>query len=91
MNPEDCKVGLCVWYEPSPGRKFLGIVAEDPWQLGHGTWVTKLRGMEPAYAEFTHKSGDKATTVFAAALCRLGNAGHSVDLNKMVGGNIKGE
>jgi len=68
MKPEDCIVGTVVEYAPSPGRWYRGTVAEEPWQLGHGTWVTKLTGMEPGYSEFTQKKGDKATTVFAAAL-----------------------
>jgi hypothetical protein len=69
MRPEECKVGDAVMYFPSRGGPgFVGTVAYEPWQLGQGTWVTKLTNMEPGYAEYTHKSGDKATTVFAAAL-----------------------
>lgn len=68
MKPEECWLLRAVMYSPSPGHRFRGTVAEEPWQLGCGTWVTKLIHMEPAYAEFTHKTGDKATTVHAAAL-----------------------
>lgn len=46
----------------------MGIVSCDPWQLGSGHWVTKLVDMEPGYAEYTGKKGDKATTVYAASL-----------------------
>jgi hypothetical protein len=68
MRPEECIVGMLVQYAPSPGRWFTGVVAYEPWQLGEGTWVTKLRDMEDGYGAFTGKRGDKAYTVFAAAL-----------------------
>ena len=46
MAPEDCKVGTEVLYEPSSFHRFRGTVAAEPWQLGEGTWVTRLEGME---------------------------------------------
>jgi hypothetical protein len=71
MSPERCKRGTPVEYAPSPGHWFKGVIAYEPWQLGGGQWVTKLTDMEPGYAEFTHKRGDKATTVFAASLSSI--------------------
>lgn len=69
MRPTECHIGDQVMYFPSRhGPGFVGTVAREPWQLWCGTWVTKLTDMQPEYAEFTHKSGDKATTVFAASL-----------------------
>lgn len=71
MKPEHCKVGRQCEYAPSPGRWFRGTIAEEPWQLGGGQWVTKLTGMPPEYGEFTGKKGDKATTVYAASLTSM--------------------
>lgn len=69
MEHSECKPGMMVRYFPERGGPgFTGIVAYEPWQLGHGTWVTKLIQMEAGYAQFTHKKGDKAATVFAANL-----------------------
>lgn len=68
MTTEQCTPGVKVWYAPSPGHWFRGVVAEYPWQLGSGIWVTKLKDMEPGYQEFTKKSINK---VYAAALSRL--------------------
>lgn len=68
MDPKNCRVGMTVLYEPSPGHKFRGTVAYAPWQLASGHWVTKLVSMEPGYAEFTNKSSN---TVHAAALARI--------------------
>lgn len=62
-------------YSPSPGHEFTGMVAESPWQLGGGQWVTKLVDMEEGYAAFTGKKGDKAHTVFAASLNAIRLAG----------------
>jgi hypothetical protein len=72
MKPEDCKVGMAVEYAPSPNRWFKGTVNDQPRQYStSGTWVTVLIDMEPGYAEYTGKSGDKATTVYAAALASI--------------------
>lgn len=71
MNPEECKVGMPCEYAPSPGRWFRGTIAEEPWQLGDGHWVTKLHEMPPEYGEFTGKRGDKAKTVYAASLSSM--------------------
>lgn len=68
MNREDCQVGMEVLYEPSPGHKFKGTVASQPWELYGGTWVTKLVFMERGYSDHT---GKKTGTVHAAALARL--------------------
>lgn len=93
MNPKDILVGMYVQYSPSPGLWFGGVVDKEPWQLWCGTWVTKLKDMEPGYAVATHESGDKATTVFAASLARMRfplepstyyRDHHVVDANKMV-------
>lgn len=78
MNPEDVVPGMRVKYSPSPGHEFEGMVAAEPWQLGHGTWVTKLVDMEDGYAVFTGKRGDKATTVYAAALNAIRMAGETI-------------
>lgn len=75
MSPEDVFPGMRVKYSPSPGHEFTGMVAESPWQLGNGTWVTKLVDMEEGYGVFTGKSGDKAHTVFAASLDAIRMAG----------------
>lgn len=71
MNPDECKVGQPCEYSPSSGRWFRGTIAAEPWQLGDGCWVTKLREMPPEYGEFTGKRGDKATTVYAASLSSM--------------------
>lgn len=63
--------GQQVWYSPSPGKWFRGFVASDPWELAPGVYVTKLEDMEPGYAEFTGKRGDKAKFVYAALLRRI--------------------
>ena len=68
MKPSQCLPGVFVSYEPSPGHLFVGMVATFPWQIGRGTWVTKLADMEWQYGEFTGKKGEKRFTVFAAAL-----------------------
>lgn len=68
MKVEDVFPGMRVKYSPSPGHEFVGMVAEVPWQLGGGQWVTKLVDMEEGYGAFTGKNGDKAHTVFAASL-----------------------
>lgn len=86
MKPEHCQVGQPCEYAPSPGRWFRGIIADEPWQLGGGQWVTKLIALEPAYAEFTGKKGDKATIAFAASLASmrdLPNGERFVDGNKL--------
>jgi hypothetical protein len=69
MRPEQIIVGQQVTYFPSRGGPgFVCTIAAEPWQLSHGTWVTKLIDMPPEYADFVCKRGDKATTVFAASL-----------------------
>lgn len=65
-------------YSPSPGHEFTGMVAEAPWQLGVGQWVTKLVDMEEGYGDFTGKNGDKAHTVFAASLNAIRLAGETI-------------
>ena len=67
MEHESVFPGMRVKYSPSPGHEFDGMAASEPWLIGD-TWVTKLVDMEDAYSAFTGKKGDKATTVFAAAL-----------------------
>lgn len=69
LRPEECTVGLRVLYSPSPGYAFEGVVAEEPWQLGGGTWVTHLRDMEPAYGSY--RGTPDRTYVKAAALHAL--------------------
>lgn len=71
MSPYDVLPGMKVSYSPSPGHEFSGLVAEYPWVIGDGQWVTKLVDMEEGYARFTGKKGDKAHTVFAASLCSM--------------------
>lgn len=68
MKPEDCKAGMEVLYEPTQYRRFRGFVDAEPWQIGEGTWVTKLVGMSDAYLCYTGKS---ERTVHAAALARI--------------------
>jgi len=62
MMLENCKPGVRVRYYPSgrdrPG--FVGVVREEPWQLGDGKWVTHLHQMEQAYR------GGVKTTVHGA-------------------------
>lgn len=76
MKPSECVPGVFVSYQPSPGYSFVGMVAMMPWQLGDGTWVTRLSDMEWQYGDFTGKRGEKRFTVFAAALdsCRVEDA-----------------
>jgi len=62
--------GVVVLYEPSPGHRFLGVVASEPWSLGDGTEVAHLERMEAGYATFTGRPAGTAT-VKAAALSRL--------------------
>lgn len=71
MKPEDVIVGTRVYYTPISGRpqKFMGTVAEQPWQLGGGTWVTHLANMEPAYGEWC--GNPNKTRVLSAALSHL--------------------
>ena len=69
MKPEDCKVGMRVLYEPSPGRRFEGTVCTKPQQLMPGTWVTFLTKMEPAYGRF--KGMPNCEHVSAANLERI--------------------
>lgn len=78
MKPEDVIPGSRVKYSPSPGHEFVGMVAEKPWQLGGGQWVTKLVDMEEGYGQFTGKVGDKSHTVFAASLSAMRLAGGTV-------------
>jgi len=67
MSPTDCKPGVRVLYAPSEGgKRYAGLVAEDPWQLRHGTWVTRLVAMDPAYGADTGRPN--RTHVPAAAL-----------------------
>jgi hypothetical protein len=47
-----CRPGATVRYYPSkPGRGFIGVVREEPWKLGDGSWVTHLHQMETAYRD----------------------------------------
>jgi hypothetical protein len=70
VAPVEVKPGLMVRYQPTlGGPKYVGLVAEEPWQLGQGTWVTHLCSMEPAYGADTGRPG--RTTVKAAALTHL--------------------
>lgn len=68
MKPSECVPGAYVCYEPSPGHSFRGMIATLPWQMGEGTWVTKLVDMESRYGRFTGKKGEKRYTAFAACL-----------------------
>ncbi len=68
MKPSECVPGAYVCYEPSPGHSFRGMIATLPWQIGEGTWVTKLVDMESRYGRFTEKKGEKRYTAFAACL-----------------------
>lgn len=78
MEPDSVFPGTRVKYSPSPGHEFEGMVAAEPWKIGDDTWVTKLVDMEDGYAVFTGKSGDKATTVYAAALNAIRMAGETM-------------
>lgn len=62
MNIDECKPGVRVVYYPSgkASRGYVGVVREDPWQLGNGSWVTHLHGMESAYRDGAR------STVYAA-------------------------
>ena len=48
--------GMRVRYYPSPSMWFVGEVDGEPWQLGHGTWVVRLKNMLVDYATRTGKS-----------------------------------
>jgi len=65
MKPTDCKPGTRVSFPPiRGGPRFIGIVRREPWQLGHGAWVTHLDDMESAYGDFVGRPAE--TTVHAA-------------------------
>lgn len=69
VTPENCFDGLKVWYAPSPGHAFAGVVDGDPWELGGHTWVVHVREMEECYGKFRGTPG--TTRVKAAALSAL--------------------
>lgn len=72
MKPEDCKPGTRVYYQPTVGAglpKYAGVVRSEPWQLAHGTWVTHIDGMDPAYGTDTGRPG--RTSVHAAVVEHL--------------------
>ena len=71
IKPADCKPGLRVRYFPVRGWdwSFTGTVREGPWQLGHGSWVTHLADMEPAYGIW--RGQPERRHVHAAALDHL--------------------
>lgn len=54
--PAWMRPGQAVWYRPvlNGPRAFAGVVAEEPWQLGDGTWVTHLDDMDGAYQAVYH-------------------------------------
>lgn len=70
MRVEDCKPGVRVRYSPIIGgaESYLGTVSEEPWQLGHGAWVTHLN-MEEAYHNWTGRS--RATGVLVVEALEL--------------------
>ena len=77
MTPEQYRPGLRVWYEPSPGVRFLGETVDDaPRSLG-GTWVTTLAMLGDAYGRWRlmGQDGTVRRSVPAAALFAL----HVVD------------
>ena len=47
MKLEDCKPGARVRYFPVIGEPefFTGTVREEPWQIGHGAWITHLKDL----------------------------------------------
>lgn len=69
VTPENCTDGLLVWYAPSYGHAFAGIVDGAPWKLGEHTWVVHLRDMEEGYGK--SRGTPERTTVKAAALTAL--------------------
>lgn len=46
--------GDMVWYLPSlNGPRFPAVVDSEPWQLGGGSWVVRLRDLPQAYCDHT--------------------------------------
>lgn len=62
--PEWIKPGVAVWYEAAPGIKWRAVVESEPFTLGHGEWVVRLKDLDP---EYTRQHPAKRTTVPAAA------------------------
>ena len=56
MRVEDCKPGAKVRYRPIIGSEpsFVGTVRLDPWQLGHGAWVTHLEDLDRPEKPYVH-------------------------------------
>lgn len=57
VRVEDCKPGARVKYWPVIGRGepfFTGTVRENPWQLGHGAWVTHLKKLDRPERPYVH-------------------------------------
>lgn len=59
MRPEELKDGMQVRYYPSPSMWFVGTVDGQPWQLGSGHWVVRLKNMPADYATKTGKSASR--------------------------------
>jgi hypothetical protein len=72
VRPEDCKPGVRVWYEPSPGIRFLGEVTRLPRLLGT-EWVTDVAMPNAAYGIWRRggQPGENRMSVPAAALTHL--------------------
>jgi len=58
MKPEEVKDRMRVWYPPARGTYFAGTVDGEPWRLRSGTWVVRLKHMDPAYAAWGKREGD---------------------------------
>ena len=70
MTHEEYRQGLSVWYEPTPGVRFLGkTVDEMPRKLGD-TWVTTVAMSSQAYGIWrrARDTGQVRMSVPAAAL-----------------------
>jgi hypothetical protein len=70
MTPEQYKPGIWVWYEPSPGVRFLGETVDDaPRKLGD-VWVTTVAMNSDAYGVWRlgGRSGTVRRSVPAASL-----------------------
>ena len=68
ITVEQCKPGLRVWYEASPGVRFLGTVEDPPRKLGQDH-VTRVRMDGRAYGSW--RGTPERTHVPAAALFSL--------------------
>jgi hypothetical protein len=72
IEPSQCTIGRAVWYEPSPGVKFIGTISSEPRKLGED-WVCAVNMATNAYGlwRLAGQPGYPRMSVPAAALFAL--------------------